>query len=909
MKKESIMHFLSLSIAPNELTVTKKDDSQNIAEKKQFTFNDFNLATTPQLLVKEIQTSFTDFEGAIFQEIPANFYALNTKVSLLNGSLEQFIKLFSELLNCPILTMQEAKNATDLSTAFSKKAQEITWTLDYFGYTPGKEEYSVESLLTIGNGFMGLRGTLPEMKISNDSYPATYIAGLYNTAESTVAGQIVENEDFVNTPNSQYISIKVEGNKNWLCINTSSLQQLHRRLNLKTGLFSSEMIIEDEQKNQLKISAYKIVNMKKMNNYSLKYIIEPLNFSKKITLKTEADGSVYNFNVERYRNLTNKHFHITNKQADKDLVALEVKTNESNITVRQSSKIHGDFFTKDEINTQIFEDKIEQTVAFMGTQNKQYSIEKHVQVQASIAEKSWDTPSQMALSFNEEFAESKAAWQELWDSSDIQVSGDMMSQKLLRIHTYHLLVSASPFNNTELDVSITARGLHGEAYRGHIFWDEIFILPFYIMHFPETAKQLLMYRYNRLNKAKENALESHYEGAMFPWQSGLDGSEDTQKLHLNPLNGEWGEDHSVLQRHVSLAIAYNVWLYWNNANDETFIKEYGAEMLLEIANFWRSAATYDESTKRYFIDKVMGPDEFHEAYPNSTESGLKNNAYTNLMVVWLFEEIETVLALLNTQEQTELMKKTGITQEKINEMKKIRQGLTIEVDKEGIIAQYEGYFKLKEIDWAAAKEKYGNIYRMDRILKADGKSPDDYKVSKQADTLMLFYNLNKEKIDEILNDLGYELPPDYLEKNLMYYLERTSHGSTLSRIVHAQLAENVAFHDLSWNLYQEALYSDYRDIQGGTTAEGIHTGVMAATIYVTLTTYAGVDIKEQLLTITPNLPKIWTDMTFNLNHKGIHYQLTMTKKNLNIIASKDVHVMIKEQTYSLKAAEPTTINY
>lgn len=116
-----------------------------------------------------------------------------------------------------------------------------------------------------------------------------------------------------------------------------------------------------------------------------------------------------------------------------------------------------------------------------------------------------------------------------------------MSQKLLRIHSYHLLASASPFSNQAqaLDVSITARGLHGEAYRGHIFWDEIFILPFYIQHYPDTAKQLLLYRYHRLEKAKENAVASQYRGAMYPWQSGRDGRETTQKLHLNPLNGHW----------------------------------------------------------------------------------------------------------------------------------------------------------------------------------------------------------------------------------------------------------------------------------------------------------------------------------------------------------------------------------
>ncbi|MGM0218894.1 hypothetical protein IGI43_002004 [Enterococcus sp. AZ126] len=903
-----MINYLLLTLTQNSLHIQEKTQDSLLSEQT-FSFSDFELPKTAEILAEQIKEQFPTVRGAVFNNVGEEFYTQNTRSTVLNTGLENLIKHFSELLNFPILTVTELDNAPDLTTAFEEKTAALTWNLDYFGYTPGKEEYSVESLLTIGNGFMGLRGTVPEMTLSKDHYPATYIAGLYNEEESEVAGQIVENEDFVNTPDNQHISIQVEGTDEWLSLEKSTLHYLHRNLDLKTGLFTSHMIIEDNHQHQLKIIAKKVVNMAKMNNYSIQYSIQALNFSKNIILKTTTDGSVYNFNVERYRNLTAKHFHVTQLLAEKNSAMIEVQTNQSKISVQQTATITGDFFEADAIKNTIGKEIIEQEITFLAEQNNTYTFEKQVQVKASIAENNLETPLLLATSFDTEFTESADAWETLWKKSDIQVTGDLMSQKLLRIHTYHLLVSASPFNNNDLDVSVTARGLHGEAYRGHIFWDEIFILPFYILHFPETAKQLLMYRYNRLDKAKENALESNYAGAMYPWQSGLDGSEDTQKLHLNPLNGEWGEDHSILQRHVSLAIAYNIWMYWNNSNDDAFIKEYGAEMLVEIANFWRSATTFDETTNRYYIDKVMGPDEFHEAYPDSDESGLKNNAYTNLMVVWLFEELENILSLLNTQEQADLFNKTGITQEHLEKMKDIRKRLSIEVNEDGIIAQYEGYFDLKEIDWEKAKEKYGNIYRMDRILKAEGQSPDDYKVSKQADTLMLFYNLNKEKIDEILGELGYDLPADYLEKNLLYYLNRTSHGSTLSRIVHAQLAEEVAFHDLSWTLYQEALHSDYQDIQGGTTAEGIHTGVMAATIYVTLTTYAGIDIKKNNLTIQPNLPKNWTEMTFNVEHKGIHYDLTVSENAVQVCPSHDTTVIIKDQPYKLIANKKTTINY
>ncbi|EAC5373237.1 glycoside hydrolase family 65 protein, partial [Listeria monocytogenes] len=422
-------------------------------------------------------------------------------------------------------------------------------------------------------------------------------------------------------------------------------------------------------------------------------------------------------------------------------------------------------------------------------------------------------------------------------------------------------------------------------------------------------KEILLYRYRRLAAAKKDAQKAGYQGAMFPWQSGLDGSEQSQELHLNPISGEWKEDHSRLQRHVSLAIAYNIWQYWHNTQDRVFMEQYGLELMLEVAHFWQSAATWDDATQRYFIDKVMGPDEFHESYPNSEQGGLKNNAYTNMMVVWLFEEIENLQQQLSAESFQAVLEKTALTPADIAAMADIRTKLGLEIDQEGIIAQFEGYFQLEDLDWAHYKEKYGNIYRMDRILNAEGKSADSYKVAKQADSLMIFYNFSKEQVNQILADLSYQLPTDYIEKNLHYYLARTSHGSTLSRIVHAQLAAMVDDQELAWSLYQEALSSDYRDIQGGTTAEGIHAGVMAATLFIPLTTFAGIDIREEQLQITPNLPKAWDSLAFQLEVRGTHFAMNVTHETLTITADQPVTILVNGQQVSLEANKEATITY
>jgi trehalose/maltose hydrolase-like predicted phosphorylase len=179
-----------------------------------------------------------------------------------------------------------------------------------------------------------------------------------------------------------------------------------------------------------------------------------------------------------------------------------------------------------------------------------------------------------------------------------------------------------------------------------VFWDELYIYPFLNFRLPDVTRGLLLYRYRRLTEAQAAAREAGYQGAMFPWQSGSDGTEETQIVHLNPLSGQWDPDHSHNQRHVNAAIFYNVWQYYQATDDREFLRDYGAELMLEIARFWASIAHYNPERDRYEIHGVMGPDEFHERYPGAAEGGLRNNAYTNVMVAWIADTAPRVLNLL-----------------------------------------------------------------------------------------------------------------------------------------------------------------------------------------------------------------------------------------------------------------------
>ncbi|MCK9447416.1 MAG: HAD-IA family hydrolase [Bacteroidales bacterium] len=792
---------------------------------------------------------------------------------------------------------------SDINHWFAYGIEKDSWNITYYDYDPEKER-SREALLTIGNGYFGTRGAIEETKANPVNYPGTYMAGLYNRLITHIAGRDIENEDFVNIPNWLTISFRID-NGEWIDPNTLNILSIKRQLHLNNGLLEREMIVEDDTGRQTYIHSKRFVSMKQMHLAAMQYAIKPLNYDGLIEIRSGIDGAVINAGVERYKTLNQTHLNIIQTGTKENILFLVAQTTQSQHTIALSTR---HTYTSDadvalptklaKLNT----NHVYETASIKLKAGQLIQVEKIISISCDKEELEKDTLSiamqavRQDIDFDSLLGESGNIWKEIWDKIDVRIEGDRLSQRLLRLHLYHLMVSVSPVN-THLDASITARGLHGEAYRGHVFWDELFIMPLYDLHLPEVAKSMLMYRYRRLDKAREYAAAHGYKGAMFPWQSGSDGREETQIVHLNPLTGEWGDDHSALQRHVSLAVAYNIWDYYWITDDNQFMKQYGMEMFFEICRFWAHKAVYDPKTDRYEISGVMGPDEFHEHMPGKEEGGLKNNAYSNLMVAWMLAKAQDIVAITGWQ----AIKEKGFDEDELAQWKLIRSKLAVPMNEQGIIAQFDGYFDLLELDWEYYRKKYTNIYRMDRILKAEGKSPDDYKVAKQADTLMTFYNLTKKEVDTLLHTLGYKMPLDYIEKNLRYYLARTSHGSTLSRVVHARLAAMAGDSELSWKLYQEALASDYVDIQGGTTAEGIHTGVMAGTVLLALTTYAGINYREKYLSLTPDLPKQWKKMSFNIHFKQIEYHFQLEHDRIKVRPEKEVVLVLNQQQYSLTA--------
>jgi len=777
---------------------------------------------------------------------------------------------------------------TDIEEWFTRGLKDELWTLSYSDYCPDKEG-TREALCTVANGYLGTRGALEESKSNEINYPGTYMAGLYNRQTSKVSGREVVNEDFVNCPNWLPLSFKI-GDGEWLDLNEVIINEFQRCLDFRDGSLNRKIIVKDKHGNETLIQSTRIISMANPHLAGMQYKITPLNYDGNITILSALDGQVINSGVERYRQLNSKHWQKVKEGGSEQNSFIVLQTNQSKIKMALAAKLSLS------INGRRFEPKITVTkepgvvysTAQVNTEkNKSVNIEKIVAIYSSKESKnplqSAENELEKVKGFSYLYKESKAAWTDIWEEIDIKIDGQRFVQKLVRLNLYHLMVTAST-HNTRIDAGIPARGLHGEAYRGHIFWDEIFILPMYFMHFPEIAKSALLYRYRRLDKARTYARENGYRGAMFPWQSGSDGSEETQVLHLNPISEKWGPDYSALQRHISLAIAYNIFQFYYFSDDLEFIEKYGAEIFLEICRFWASLATYNEKTDRYDIMGIMGPDEYHESYPESDEGGIKNNTYTNIMVVWAFNRAFDMLDMLKNSVRKNLIKKIGLTKNELNEWRIISKKLQISLSKANILEQFEGYFNLKELDWDKYLDKYGGVSRIDRILKAENKNPDEYKVSKQADTLMAFYNLNVDEVIAILRQTGLTTVNDILSQNFRYYMKRTSHGSTLSKLVHSYIACLTGDTDLSYMLHMESLKSDYQEVQGGTTKEGIHTGVMAGSALLVLKNYAGLSFKGEYIFINPKLPPGWKKLQFNLRFKGNKFNFVIAAHTIRIRA-------------------------
>lgn len=774
---------------------------------------------------------------------------------------------------------------------FEKDLADDGWRLHYATRKP-EEEKLRETLTAVGNGYFGTRGAYEGAKASQHHYPGTYIAGVFNKIPSEVHGETIYNNDFVNCPNWLPVEFRLCCGDFIDPLDQKILSYRHD-LDLKNAVMSRDIVFQDNLGRISKISSKRFASMDNPHIGALAFSFTPLNYSGTVEFRLAIDGTVENKGVERYSALSSDHLGHVESGALDDGIFLHVETNSSHyqlVTHAKSNVSVSGSAVQAEKSITSSPRYVAELFKVSLAEGEQCTVEKVVALHTSL-DRDHDDPKAAGDKLIREtgtysglYDAHSLAWKQIWEKSNISIDGDRFSQKALRFHIYHLMGTASP-HNASIDAGMPARGLNGEAYRGHIFWDEIYILPFFIHHFPPIAKALLLYRYRRLDAARQYARDNGYNGAMFPWQTADDGSEETQIVHYNPASGTWGPDLSRNQRHVSIAVFYNTWRYVHESGDMEFLQEYGAEMLFEIARFWTSIAKHSPDTDDYHIEGVMGPDEFHEKLPSSSKDGLKDNAYTNIMTAWLLEKAANLAETLDPSVMDRLITEISIGYDEIEEWKTICSNMHILLTKEGIIEQFDGYMGLKELDWEKYRQKYGNIHRMDRILKAEGDSPDNYKLAKQADVLMTYYALSPVEVKHILEKNGYTVddPVKMVRDNYHYYEPRTSHGSTLSKVVHAIISSYLHDgHETAWRWFTESLKSDIEDTQGGTTQEGIHCGVMGGTLDTVTRYFAGISFANDMLNVHPNLPAHWRSLELKICFLNNWFRIVIDHKNITV---------------------------
>ncbi|MEN3041727.1 MAG: glycoside hydrolase family 65 protein, partial [Fervidobacterium sp.] len=541
------------------------------------------------------------------------------------------------------------------------------------------DNYVYETLFTLANGYLSLRGT---EEFSKNVMKGTYIAGIFDKSEAQVT-------ELVNLPDPLEFTIYVDGTA--LNLDNVEILSYERKLDMKNGTLNSKYEVKIKDK-ILAIESTRFLSRVSIHRFGVKYKITPVNFSGKIIVENSIDTTTFNGLLDPYNKI--QHYKICKIKDLQPGIATTVKTNDKGHEISFATMIcaknsKGENLLKFRKYREVTCKPVEIYTIFV-SEKESFTVEKFGTVFTSLEscetfeDAKYELEKFIVESIDKELEAHRLHMEEIWKRMDIAIEGDELAQQGIRFNIFHLY-SCAPDNPK---VSIGARGLHGEGYKGHVFWDtEIFMFPFFLYTLPEYAKNLLLYRYNTLSGARRNAQVNGYKGAQFPWESADDGSEVTPK---------WGEDYlgnpvriwtGDEEYHINADIAVALVHYFVVTGDEQFMKDYGVEMLLETAKFWASRVEYNKEKDRYEINKVIGPDEFHEH--------VNNNVYTNYLAKWnMIKAIE----FYNWLREKDLIKfqklknYLGLTDEEVESWKAIAEKIYIpRKENEKLIEQFEGY--------------------------------------------------------------------------------------------------------------------------------------------------------------------------------------------------------------------------
>jgi len=707
-----------------------------------------------------------------------------------------------------------------------------SWHITEDGWDPATQA-SYESIFTLGNGYLSSRGALEGGPFG--SSVGTYIAGIFDNTGAQVT-------ELINAPNPFYIKITSKGEK----LDNVSMDVLeHKRiLDMKKGILYRDTVFSNSKKMRFHYRSLKFISMNNKHTGVIRIYLTPLDASSTFTVQSSIDVSVTNKGV-----LTEgrkKHFDIKEISKIKNVSYASVQTFQHKMLIGCASQLsviqkNRKFSTSEPIS------KIKLK------KNETVCITKIVSLYTSRRIKPKDLKrtvlnsicQKQKVGFEKLLKRNIESWNKKWNIADIKIKSDKESEKAIRFNICHMLICGP---ERGLETSIGARTLSGEGYRGHVFWDmEIFMLPFFVFTFPKVARNILLYRYNRLDAARKIARDKGYKGALFPWES-ADTGEETTPAWAKDLDGTTIEIKTMLEEHhINADIAYGMAFYCDVTGDYDFFIKYGVEILFETARFWITRVQKNVKTGEHEIKKVIGPNEFHES--------VNNNSFTNVMARWNLLRAYGAYTFMKKKKPSlfrKLLKKLKLKESEIKEWRHIAGKIKFPYSKKKkLVEEFDGYFKKKDVPITLFNKNSAPLF-------PKGISPRNVQSTqliKQADVIMLLY---------LLPDL---FSFDEKRRNYNYYEKRTLHKSSLSFSIHSIIASEIGNKDKAFLYFINSVMTDLKNIHGN-TSEGIHAAALGGTWQAVVNGFGGIRIKKGTLNINPALPDKWQDMDFKLNWRG-----------------------------------------
>lgn len=733
------------------------------------------------------------------------------------------------------------------------------WILRETQFDPD-QLHSHESVFTIGNGYLGTRGSFEEGY--PQALPATLIQGVYDDVP-------VVYTELTNCPDWLPLTVIVDGDR--FRLDRGEILSYERQLDLRRGILSRQVHWRSPSGKTFLLHFERFASLADEHVLGLRCQVTPMNSDSLIEVQVSINGYPENQGFN--------HWEWLDQGKTDQGIWLQVRTRSSRIELGMAA---GMTISGIDAQMQVTSAPGYPTLSatFLAPAGKTVTVEKVVTVFTSREAEAPVTVAQAKLAQLPDYSAllkiHEQSWNQIWHKSDIAIEGDTKAQLAIRYNLFQLLISAPQHDDR---VSIPAKTLSGFGYRGHIFWDtEIFILPFFTFTQPALAHNLLTYRYRTLNGARNKAAHYGYKGAMYAWESAGTGDEVTPRWALpNQPYGEevriWCRDREV---HISSDIVYAIWYYWQATENDEWMRDCGAEIILDTAIFWMSRVEWNTKQERYEIREVIGADEYHEQ--------VNNNAFTNRIVQWHLEKAIFIYDWLSNNfpdQATKLKQQLHLTGERRSRWQDIVANLWIPYNPStGLIEEFEGFFNLEDINLDDYEPRTRS---MQAILGIE--IGNQRQVLKQPDVLMLLYLLRQSR------DFPYS--QEVVQKNWDYYAPRTdiTYGSSLGPAIHAILAADLGKSAQAYKHFMQAALVDLEDVRGNTN-DGIHGASAGGVWQAVILGFGGIQLADNQPVANPHLPPGWTRLQFKLHWRGKWHEFDLRQNVSQDLVYPDIEGFI-----------------